>query len=75
MEEYAKEQGLTIVDFAKGEDKDDKTKAYLVTAERPVEGETHEVWGFLPRFTGQKSPNLMGPPFPWKGGGGWETAW
>jgi hypothetical protein len=29
VEEYAKEQGLSIVDFAKGEDKDEKARAHL----------------------------------------------
>ena len=34
VEKYAKEQGLPIVDFAKGEDKDDKAKAYLAKFEK-----------------------------------------
>lgn len=34
VEEYAKEQGLTIVDFAKGEDKDEKAKTYLAKFEK-----------------------------------------
>ena len=34
VEEYAKEQGLSIVDFAKGEDKDEKAKTYLAKFEK-----------------------------------------
>jgi hypothetical protein len=34
VEAYAKEQGLSIVDFAKGEDKDEKAKTYLTKFEK-----------------------------------------
>lgn len=34
VEQYAQEQGLSIVDFAKGEDKDEKAKAYLAKFEK-----------------------------------------
>jgi len=34
VEQYAKEQGLSIVDFAKGEDKDEKARAHLAKFEK-----------------------------------------
>lgn len=34
VEKYAQEPGLSIVDFAKGEDKDEKAKAYLAKFEK-----------------------------------------
>jgi predicted MarR family transcription regulator len=34
VEQYAKEQGLSIVDFTKGEDKDEKAHAYLAKFEK-----------------------------------------
>jgi hypothetical protein len=34
VEEYAKEQKLNIVDFAKGEDKDEKVRSYLAKIEK-----------------------------------------
>src|SRR3990170_810588 len=34
VEKYAQEQGLSIVDFAKGEDKDEKARAYLAKSEK-----------------------------------------
>jgi hypothetical protein len=34
VEKYAKEQGLSIVDFAKGEDKDEKARAHLAKFEK-----------------------------------------
>ena len=34
VEKYAREQGLSIVDFAKGEDKDEKARVYLANFER-----------------------------------------
>jgi hypothetical protein len=34
VEKYAQEQGLSIVDFIKGEDKDEKAKAYLAKFEK-----------------------------------------
>lgn len=34
VEQYAKEQGLSIVDFAKGEDKDEEARAYLAKFEK-----------------------------------------
>ena len=34
VEKYAQEPGLSIVDFAKGEDKDQKAKAYLAKFEK-----------------------------------------
>src|SRR3990170_2531628 len=37
VEQYAKEQGLSIVDFAKGEDKDEKARAHLAKFEKKQE--------------------------------------
>ena len=34
VEQYAKEQGLSIIDFAKGEDKDEKARAHLANFEK-----------------------------------------
>ncbi len=34
VEQYAQEQGLSIVDFAKGEDKDEKARAHLAKCEK-----------------------------------------